>query len=106
MPLMPYFEAINSMLPKHLREQSSQQSKLEITISFPCKESKSSMRAQFIRSDKGCEVSFIYVFPVESLNVSESVKVPFGKEKLKQIFLELGTKRSSGLCSYHAVVMP
>lgn len=51
------------------------------------------MPAQFIRSDTGCEVPFIYVFPVVSLDVSESVKVPVVKEKLKQIFLGLVTKR-------------
>lgn len=106
MPLMPYFQTLNSMQPKHLREQSSQQSKSKITLSFPCKASKTNVPGQFIRSDTGCEVPFIYVFPAVSLNVSESVEVPVGKEKLKQIFLGLGTKRSSGLCSHHAAVMP
>lgn len=64
------------------------------------------MPAQFIRSYTDCEVPLTYVFPVVPLNVSESMEVPVGKEKLKQIFLGLGAKRSSGLCSHHAAVMP
>lgn len=103
---MAYFETLYSMQPKYLREQSSQQSKLQITLSFPCRANKTNLQPQFIISDTGCEVPFIYVLPVLSLNVSESVEVPVGKEKLKQIFLGPGTKWSSCLCSHQAAEMP
>lgn len=64
------------------------------------------MPAQFMRSDTGSEVPFILFLPVVSLSVSRNVEAPAGKEKLKQICLGPGTKRSSCLCSHQGMVMP